>query len=130
VLAQAAVVLWSLAAPVKPSAQACAPPQHTRWSWSPGEIALGGAFVTTLWVDRKQTLAERAAGYKESNWFIGPRPSEGRVNMYTISFTLVGLGAAALVPRGAWRVGVLAILVGGELAAIQGHVGMGFAIRL
>jgi hypothetical protein len=129
VLAQAAVVLWSLAAPVKAPAQACAPPQHTRWSWSPGEITLGGAFVTTLWVDRKQTIAERAAGYKETNWFMGPRPSTGQINTYTISFVLVGLGAAALVPRGTWRVGVLAILVGGELAAIQKSVGIGFPIR-
>src|SRR5207249_8041638 len=49
----------------QPPAQVCAEPHHTRWSWSPGEIVLGGAFTTALLVDRKQTLAERAAGYKE-----------------------------------------------------------------
>ena len=91
-LAQAAIVLSALAAPIKPPAQACAQPQYTRWTWSPGEIVIGSVFTTALWIDRKQTLALRTAGYRETNWFTGPRPSAGRVNMYTISFTIVGLG--------------------------------------
>jgi len=130
VLAQAAIVLSSLAAPIKAPTQACAQPHHPRWSWSPGEIVIGSAFTTALWVDRKQTLALRAAGYKETNWFIGPRPSAGQVNMYAISFTIVALGTAAVIPRGAWRVGFLAILAGGELAGIQHNVALGFPIRL
>lgn len=128
-LAQAALVLSFLVAPIKPPAQVCAQPHHARWSWSPGEVALGGAFVTTLWVDRKQTLAARAAGYKDANWFIGPRPSTGRINAYAITYTVVALGGAAVVPRGKWRVGYLAILVGGELVAILHSVSLGFPIR-
>jgi len=130
VLAQAAIVLSALAAPIKPPAQACAQPQYTRWSWSPGEIVIGSVFTTALWVDRKQTLALRAAGYRETNWFTGPRPSAGRVNMSTISFTIVGLGTAAVIPRGGWRVAFIAILAGGELAAIQHNLALGFPIRL
>ena len=103
---------------------------HALGSWSAGEVALGGAFVLALDIDRKQTLAELAAGLKETNPIVGYSPSAGRVNTYAISLAIVGLGAAAVIPRGGWRAGFLAFLVGGEAAAVGRAVRIGFPIRI
>ena len=121
-LAQAAVLLSALTAPINSQSQAYTRPHHGRWSWSAAEITLGGMFVATLWVDRRQTCAASAAGVRESSPIIGPHPSAGQIDTYTVLYSLATLGTAAVAPRGGWRVGLLAFNLGGEAAAIQAHV--------
>ena len=128
-LAQAAVLLSALTAPISSQSQGHIKPHHGRWSWSAAEVALGGAFIAALWIDRRQTRNATAAGVRESSPIIGPHPSPGQVDTYTIMYSLVTLGTAAVAPRGGWRVGILAFNLGGETAAIQRHLAMGFAIR-
>ena len=128
-LAQAAVLLSSLTAPINPQPRVYTKPHHSRWSWSAAEIALGGMFVAALWVDRKQTRAATEAGVRESNPIIGPHPSAGQIDTYAALYALVTLGTAVVAPRGGWRIGILAFNLGGEAAAIQGHLAMGFSIR-
>jgi len=112
-LAQAAVLLSALTAPINSQAQADTKPHHSRWSWSPAEIALGGSFIAALWVDRRQTRAATAAGVRESSPIIGPHPSAGQIDTYTVLYSLVTLGTATIAPRGGWRVGILAFNLGG-----------------
>ncbi len=82
-------------------------------------------FVAALWVDRKQTRAATAAGVRESSPIIGPRPSAGQIDTYTVLYSFAALGAAAVAPRGGWRIGILAFNLGGEAAAIQAHLAIG-----
>ncbi len=128
-LAQVALLLSSLTAPINSQAQTYAKPHHSRWRWSAAEIALGGMFISALWVDRRETRAAIAAGVSERAARSSDRIPAGQIDTYTVLYSLVTLGTAALAPRGGWRVGILAFNLGGEAAAIQAHWAMGFSIR-
>ncbi len=90
-LAQAALLLSSLTAPINHEPQVSAKSHHGRWSWSAVEITLGGMFVATLWVDRKQTRAATEAGVRESSPIIGPHPSAGQIDTYAALYSLAHL---------------------------------------
>jgi len=73
-----------------------------RLPWSQRDRALAIGFAATLLIDAAQTRRLARGGwrdYHESNFLLGPRPSEGRVNTYTAVAGLTVLGVAAAVPK-------------------------------
>src|SRR5260370_17358350 len=57
-------------------------------SWSTAHIALASAFTVALLVDAAQTRAlarQGWPGFQEANPLLGPFPSVGRINTYTVA---------------------------------------------
>src|SRR5262245_61289754 len=90
-------------------------------SWKPAHIALAAGFVTTLWIDAAQTREAMALGYREMNPILGPHPSEGQINTYTVLAGLTVMGVAAAVsPR--WRPWVLGAALAVQVVTIAATV--------
>jgi len=88
-------------------------------------------FVVALAIDAAQTrgLAEREwEGYREANPILGPRPSVGQLNTYTVVAGATVLGVAAVVPRRVrpWLLGAALAI---EAFTIAGNVQQGVALK-
>lgn len=96
-------------------------------SWKPAHVALATSFAVALWVDAAQTRDAMERGYREANPILGPHPTEGQVNTYTVIAGLTVLGVAAVVsPRA--RPWVLAAAFAVEAATVALTVRQGIAI--
>ena len=134
-----AAVLASLAPGAVRAQQAQTPysssPVEVRWSmsitsvtrhapsWSATDIGLAGGFLAVLWVDAAQTRSVARGswrGFHEANPIIGPRPTVGQVNTYSV---------AAVLPARArrwWLIGAIAI----EAYAVTGTTSSGISLRI
>jgi hypothetical protein len=98
--------------------------------WSAADLGLAGAFVTLLWVDAGQTRGFARRGWKdmrETNPILGPRPSVGRINLYTAAATLAALGVGSALPQRArrwWFVAATSV----EIYAITGTARAGISV--
>ncbi len=103
-----------------------------RRSWTASHTALASAFTVVLLVDAAQTrdLARRGwPGFREANPLLGPRPSVGQVNTYTV-FAAAGMlsAAAAAPPRlRPWLLGAALAL---EAVTVGGSVRNGLPLRI
>jgi hypothetical protein len=100
--------------------------------WRPSEIALAGAFTAALLIDAGATRRLAAGGwrdYTESNPILGPRPSVGQVNTYTVVAGVTVLGVAAVAPRRA-RPWILGAALAVEVVALAAMSREGVAIRI
>ncbi len=95
-----------------------------RMPWRPTDVALASGFTAALLLDAAQT--RRLAGsswrdYRETNAILGPRPSVGRVNTYTVVVGLTVLGVAAAAPKRArpWVLGIALAVEACTLAAMS-----------
>ena len=96
-------------------------------AWRPSHIALAAGFATALWIDAAQTRDAMALGYREANPILGPHPSQGQVNTYTVIAGLTVLGVAAVAsPR--MRPWVLATALVVEAATVALTVRQGISI--
>jgi len=103
-----------------------------RVSWTRSHTALASAFAITLLIDAGQTreLARKGwVGFRESNPFLGERPSVGRVNSYTALAGLGVLGAAAALPPRV-RPWLLGAAIAVQAFTIHGSLRQGLPIRL
>jgi hypothetical protein len=102
-----------------------------RRSWNPSHIALASAFTVALLVDAAQTRAlarEGWPGFRETNPLLGPYPSVGRVNSYTVVAGLSVLAAAAAAPPRirSWLLGAALVV---EALTVRGSVQRGLPLR-
>src|SRR2546430_6478344 len=103
-----------------------------RRSWTASHTALASDFRVVLLVDAAQTgdLARRGwPGFREANPLLGPRPSVGQVNTYTV-FAAAGMlsAAAAAPPRlRPWLLGAALAL---EAVTVGGSVRNGLPLRI
>jgi hypothetical protein len=103
-----------------------------RVSWSKSEVALASAFAVALLIDAGQTrgLARNDwRGFRETNPFLGARPTVGQINTYTAVSGLAVLGVAAGLPARVrpWFLGAALAL---EAFTIAGTVRQGIPITL
>jgi len=96
-------------------------------SWRPAHVALATGFAAALWIDAAQTRDAMARGYREVNPILGPHPSEGQINTYTVIAGLTVIGVAAAVPPRV-RPWVLAAALAVEAATITATLHQGIAI--
>ncbi len=95
-----------------------------RVSWSRRDLVLASGFTAGLLVDAAQTRRLARGGwrdYRETNPLLGPRPSVGRVNTYTVVVGLSVLGAAAVAPKRVrpWVLGIAFAVEACTLAAMS-----------
>ena len=103
-----------------------------RVSWTRSDILLASAFTAGLLMDAGQTRGLARGGWQEfheANPILGPRPSVGRINVYTAVVGLAVLGTAAVVPARVrpWLLGVAFAV---EAFAVARSVRAGIAIGL
>ena len=132
--------VWRLAAPASQANRAPTDvrvklarelPGLPRLDWRGSDVALAGAFTVALLVDAAQTrsLARGGwSGFRESNPRLGPRPSVGRVNVYTAVAGLTVLGAANALPR-RYRPWLLATALAVQAFTIQSSLRQGIPLR-
>jgi len=103
-----------------------------RRSWTASHTALASAFTVVLLVDAAQTrdLARRGwPGFREANPLLGPRPSVGQVNTYTVLAAASVLTAAAAAPPRI-RPWLLGAALAVEAVTVGGSVRNGLPLRL
>jgi hypothetical protein len=100
--------------------------------WDAIDVGLAGTAVTLLWVDAAQTRTFARQGWRgvhESNPILGPRPSVGRINLYTAAATLATLGVGSALPqreRRWWFMAAISL----EVYALTGTAQAGASVRL
>ncbi len=100
-------------------------------SWSTAHIALASAFTVALVVDAAQTRAlarQGWPGFQEANPLLGPFPSVGRINTYTVVAGLSVLAVAAAAPPRirSWVLGAAFVV---EALTVGGNVRSGIPMR-
>lgn len=103
-----------------------------RRGWTSSHTALAGAFTVVLLVDAAQTrdLARRGwPGFREANPLLGPRPSVGQVNTYTVLAAAGILSAAAAAPP-RLRPWLLGVALAVEAVTVGGSVRNGLPLRI
>jgi len=95
--------------------------------WSRAHVVLAAGFAMALWVDAAQTRNAMERGYREANPILGPHPSSGQINTYSVIAGLTVIGVAAAVPPRV-RPWLLAAAFAVEAVTIAGTVHQGIAI--
>ncbi len=108
--------------------------------WTAGDTALQALFLTTLAVDRAQTVSLRDHNLEEvmtARHFIGAHPSSGQANRYfatcallhtTIAVSLpkeMEIGSMTIYPRAMWQ----SFWIGAEISTIDRNIGAGISVR-
>lgn len=76
--------------------------QRTSRAWSVSDAVLAASFTGLLAADVDLTHTALAQGSSETNPFIGPHPSVGKINIYGTASAVFVLGVAAALPHG-WK---------------------------
>jgi hypothetical protein len=95
--------------------------------WSRAHVVLAASFAMALWIDAAQTRNAMERGYREANPILGPHPSSGQINAYSVIAGLTVIGVAAAVPPRV-RPWLLAAAFAVEAVTIAGTVRQGIAI--
>lgn len=104
-------------------APAQAQTQRALRAWSVSDGALAASFTGLLVADVGLTHTGLAQGAHETNVFLGPHPSAGKVNTYGTASAVVVLGVAAALPHGWKRTAWLALATAVEVHAVLHNIG-------
>lgn len=100
-------------------------------AWTAGDTALQAVFLTTLAIDRGQTVAGQEMKRDEVGWarhFIGSHPSSGQVNRYFATCAMLHTAVAIVLPkpyREIWQ----SFWIGVEVSTVDSNVNAGISVR-